>query len=148
MHSEATLATATTMPAIPAESPTRPSDCVENVVSTPIGSVPRPAAREIHPRGSGRTAGSGETVDGGPWRRGGKPCPAAGQLVTAAATASTATMTNAHRQPTVSATAGTASPATRPATGAADCFAPRAVPRNRAGTSSTSVRLLVGATMP
>lgn len=57
-----------------------------------------------------------------------------------AASASPAPRTYAHRQPTVSATAGTATPAISVASGIADCLMPNDSPSRSAGTYRASVR--------
>jgi hypothetical protein len=59
-----------------------------------------------------------------------------------AAAASTAASTNAQRQPTVSATAGTAAPASSVLTGIAACFTPNDRPCRRAGTCRARLVLL------
>ena len=59
-----------------------------------------------------------------------------------AATAPTAASTNAHRQPRVSATSGTAAPASRVLTGMAACFTPNDRPCRRTGTCRDKLVLL------
>jgi hypothetical protein len=71
-----------------------------------------------------------------------RPAPPSFGTSKRAAAASTAPIANAQRQPRVSATVGTATPASSVLTGMADCFTPNDSPCRRAGTCRARLVLL------